>query len=243
MQASPGNERKMAWSDLQDLFPDFAEPETWLAKLQKHADLVAAAFPQVRVTAVDADDAVRRNYAESLELLRIMLAMRDVPSLADVGSGGGFPGMVIACVLNDRSVHLVESLRKRATLLTAVAEALGLKHVTVHPARAEEAGRGPLRDAVSVVTARAVAPLRELLEYTAPLAATRGSLFFPKGSGIEDEIAAAENAMDVLQCQVRTRTKMRPEISPVLTVLCLEKVGTTPERYPRRPGMPAKHPL
>jgi 16S rRNA (guanine527-N7)-methyltransferase len=243
MRASPENERKMSWSDLPDLFPGYAAPETWLAKLQKHADLVAAASPQVRVTAVDAHDAIRRNYAESLELLRIMLATRDVPAVVDVGSGGGFPGMVIACVLNDRPVHLVESLRKRGTLLTAVAEALGLKHVTVHPARAEEAGRGPLRDAVPIVTARAVAELRELLEYTAPLAATGGSLFFPKGSIIEDEIAAAGNAMDLLQCEVRGRTKMRAEISPVLTVLCLEKVGTTPERYPRRPGMPAKHPL
>lgn len=233
----------MVWSDLQDLFPDFAQPETWLAKLQKHAELVAAASPQVRVTAVDADDAIRRNYAESLELLRIMLAMRDAPAVVDVGSGGGFPGMVIACVLNDRPIHLVEPLRKRATLLAAVAEALSLTHVSVHPLRAEEAGRGPLRDAVPIVTARAVAPLRELLEYTAPLAATGGGLFFPKGSGIEEEITAAGNAMDVLQCEVLARTEMRPEISPVLTVLCLEKAGTTPERYPRRPGVPAKRPL
>ena len=151
--------------------------------------------------------------------------------------------MVIACVLDDRPVYLVESLRKRADLLTAMAEALGLKHVKVYAARAEEAGRGELRDAVPVVTARAVAPLRELLEYTAPLASPGGSLFFPKGSGVEGEIVAAASAIEVLQCEVRSRVSMRAEISPLLSVVCLEKIGPTPGRYPRRPGMPAKHPL
>ncbi len=243
MQASPENERKMSWEDLPGLFPGFKAPGTWLAKLKRHADLVAEAAPRVRVTAVDTADAIRRQYAESLELLRIMTAERDVPAIADVGSGGGFPGIVIACVLPDRPVHLVESLQKRAELLIALAEALGLKHVKVHAARAEDAGRGELRDAIPVVTARALAPLRELAEYTAPLTAAGGSLFFPKGSGIEEEAAAAANALDLLRCEVRARVPMRPEISAVLTVLCLEKTGPTPERYPRRAGMPARRPL
>lgn len=243
MQASPGNERKLAWSDLPGLFPGYQAPETWLPKLQRHAEMVAEAATRVRVTSVDTEDAIRRQYAESLELLRIMLEQRAIPAIADVGSGGGFPGIVIACVLGDRPVYLVESLKKRAELLAAIAAELGLKNVMVQASRAEEAGRGELRDAVPIVTARALAPLRELIEYTAPLAATGGALFFPKGSGLEDEVLGAANAMDLLRCGLRDRVPMRAEISPLLTVLCLDKIGPTPGRYPRRPGMPAKHPL
>jgi len=233
----------MLWTDLPGLFPGYRSPGTWLPKLQKHADMVFQASPRVRVTAVDADDAIRRQYAESLELLRIMLEARDIPAIVDVGSGGGFPGMVIACLLNDTPVHLVESLKKRAELLTALADALELKQVKVYALRAEEAGRGELREAVPVVTARAVAPLRELLEYTSPLATPGGSLFFPKGSGVDEEVAAAESAMALLKCEMRARIPMRAEISPVLSVLWFQKTAPTPERYPRRPGMPAKHPL
>jgi 16S rRNA (guanine527-N7)-methyltransferase len=243
MQASPGNERKLSWNDLPALFPGFRAPKTWLPRLQKHAHLVAEAAPRVRVSAVDPADAIRRHYAESLELLRIILAERDVTAVADVGSGGGFPGLVIACVLDDCPVHLVESLQKRAKLLADLAEALGLRHVTVHALRGEEAGRGELRDGLPIVTARAVAPLHELLEYTAPLAATGGSLFFPKGSGLSEELTTAKRAMEALNCEVRAQIPMRAEINPLVSVLRLDKRGPTPERYPRRPGMPAKHPL
>ncbi len=187
---------------------------------------------------------VQRHYAESLELLRIAEEFGGRASIiTDVGSGGGYPGLVIAILRPDSTVHLVEPLQKRARLLASIAAELGLENVNVHPIRAEEAGRGLLRDAAQFVTARAVAALPELLEYTAPLAATGATLAFPKGSALPEELAASANALRELSCEHRAIAPMRAEVNGAVTVLVLEKAGPTTDRYPRRPGIPAKRPL
>lgn len=234
----------LGWDSLPVLFPDFPRPDRWLQLLQRHAALVQDAAKRVRVTAVTADEAVRRQYAESLELLRIIEHARGVPAaLADVGSGGGFPGLVIAAVRPGTAVHLVEPLQKRANLLREMALHLGLENVTVHPLRAEDAGRGPLRDMFPVVTARAVAELRELLEYTAPLASSGGIIALPKGSGFDVELGNAARACSELCCEFVEFVRMREAVSHTLGVALLRKAGDTPAPYPRRPGMPGKRPL
>jgi 16S rRNA (guanine527-N7)-methyltransferase len=237
-----GTAGELDWPDLPGLFPGFENPERWLPLLQRHAALVQAAAPRVKVSSVDPRAAVRRQYAESLEVLRVARLFSPASLLVDVGSGGGFPGLAIACVEPETAVHLVEPLRKRARLLAELARELGLANVAVHPERAEEAGRGPLRDFSPLVTARAVAPLRELLEYTAPLAAPGGYLVLPKGSGATEELCEAAAAMATLACTCEQTVPMRPEVSG-LRVVVLRKTGPTPPAYPRRPGMPAKRPL
>lgn len=235
----------MNWDELPALFPVFPEPGRWLPRLQLHLSLLQAAAAKTRVTAVAPEDAVRRHFAESLEIWRIAAGLFATPPslVVDVGSGGGFPGLVIACVAPGSAFHLVEPLQKRARLLAELAEALALDNVTVHPARAEDAARGPLRDAAGLVTARAVAPLRELLEYTAPFAAAAGLLVLPKGSGVSDELAAAYDAATELACRHRASTPMRPEVSSLLSVIVFEKLAPTPARYPRRAGVPSRKPL
>ncbi|MEO9254904.1 MAG: 16S rRNA (guanine(527)-N(7))-methyltransferase RsmG, partial [Tepidiformaceae bacterium] len=150
--------------------------------LQRHAVLIEEASPRIRVSSVSPEEAIRRHYAESLELLRIMESSGPLPQLADVGSGGGYPGLVIAAVRPELEIVLIEPLQKRARLLTELATALDLRNVQVQAIRAEEAGRSALRDSCSVVAARAVANLSELLEYTAPLTADHGRIYLPKGS-------------------------------------------------------------
>lgn len=140
-------------------------------------------------------------------------------------------------------VHLVEARRKRANLLEEMAEALGLANVTAHGERAEEAGRGALRERADLVIARAVAPLPVLLEYTAPLAATGGTIAAVKGSRGEAELAEAETALVALNCEHTGTEQMRSEIAGQMRVLLFRKRGATPTRYPRRPGMPEKRPL
>jgi 16S rRNA (guanine527-N7)-methyltransferase len=231
------------WVDLPALFPAFPAPERWLPQLQRHAQLVAEAAPHTRVSAVGSDEVVRRQYAESLEILRIIENARAMRSLVDIGSGGGFPGLVIAAVRPGIAVHLVEPLQKRARLLEECVEDLGLANVTVHAIRAEEAGGGMLRDAADVATARAVAGLRVLLEYSAPLTATSGLIALPKGSGLEAEFAGAGHALAQLGCEHERTVPMRPELSTTLRVALFRKLAPTPPGYPRRPGMAAKRPL
>jgi 16S rRNA (guanine527-N7)-methyltransferase len=195
------------------------------------------------VTAVPPGEAVRRHYAESLELLRLADAAGWDGMICDVGSGGGYPGLVIAAIVPGTVVHLVEPLQKRARLLTWLAEELGLGNVRVHASRAEDAARTQLRDACGLVTARAVAGLSEVLEYTSPFAHDGGLVALPKGSGLDAEVEQGATAMELLGVDIDSRQRMREEVSGHIDVLLLRKVGQTNERYPRRAGMAAKRPL
>jgi 16S rRNA (guanine527-N7)-methyltransferase len=235
----------MEWADIPDLFPGLEAPGRWLPLLQRHAELLAGASDRARVTSVAPEDAIRRHYAESLETWCIALdALGQPPTLVvDVGSGGGFPGLVMGCVAADCRVALVEPLKKRASLLSELAAALELSNVEVVAERAEEAGRGPLRGSAGLVTARAVAALPELLEYTAPFAAIGARLCLPKGSGWESELAAAGAAQREFGCTFVRRVPMRRAVSESIAVLLFEQTGAVPQRYPRRPGLPGKRPV
>ena len=233
----------LTWDGLIALFPEFPGAGRWLPLLEQHAELIASARSRVRVTSVREEDIVRRHYAESLETLRIATEVGWGGVICDVGSGGGYPGMVFAAVLPDTEVHMVEPLQKRAKLLQWMARELGMPNVRVHAERAEEAGHGPLRDSCGLVTARAVAELRELLEYTAPLAADGALLAIPKGSALERELAVAKGAMQALSVDLERRVAMRGEISAHVEVASFRKHGMTPAAYPRRPGVPGKRPL
>lgn len=235
----------MEWDELPALFPGFEGPSRWLPLLRRHHELLAEAAAHTRVTAVAAEDAVQRHYAESLEILRIAAEeLQHAPArAADVGSGGGFPGMVMACVWPDTFVALSEPLQKRARLLDAWAEQLGLANVEVSGQRAEEAGRGALRDACDLVTARAVTALPALLEYTAPLAAPGALLALPKGSGGATELEQAAAALRELACSEPRSVGMRSVISTTVSVIVVEKIAATPLKYPRRAGTPERKPL
>lgn len=234
----------LTWDALPGLFPEAEGAARWLPELQRHASLLEAATARVRVSSVSPGEAVRRQYAESLELFRIAQAHApDLTGFVDVGSGGGFPGMVLAIAYPRITAHLVEPLQKRAGLLREMAESLGLNNVAVHAVRAEEAGRGPLRDSGALVMARAVAGLSELLEYTAPLAVPGGLIALPKGSNFPDELAGAGEALAALKCEFVAFEAMREEVSNTLGVALVRKTAATPPAYPRRAGVPGKRPL
>lgn len=233
------------WDALPSLFPGFAEPTRWLPLLQQHAALLQDASPAVRATAIDAGETPSRLYAESLETLRIALSHVDRPveRFVDVGSGGGFPGLVAAALFPGWDTVLIESHGRKAALLREIAAQLGLTRVTVQHTRAEDAGRGELRDSACLVTAKAVAELRVALEYTAPIARVGGIIALPKGSRLPEEEAEAQSAMSALAVEYVRREPMRSEISATPWTAIFRKVAATPAALPRRAGMPSKHPL
>lgn len=112
--------------------------------------------------------------------------------LADVGSGAGLPGLVIAAMEPDRPVTLIEPMERRAAWLDEASGALGLTNVEVVRARAEDA---PLRGRYDAVTARAVAPVARLVRWCAPLLAPEGAMVLLKGSSAEAEVAEARGAL------------------------------------------------
>lgn len=154
-------------------------------------------------------------------------------TLADLGSGAGLPGIVVALLRPDVSVTLIESQQRRAGFLRECVVELGLDNVAVWRGRAQEvdpARRWP------AVTARAVAPLRELLPLARPLLGARGSLYAIKGSRAREEIAAARQ--QIVECgidSVHVHELGAPLLKPATTVVVL-RVGAVaaPQRDPQR---------
>jgi 16S rRNA (guanine527-N7)-methyltransferase len=171
-----------------------------------------------RINLVSGHDAAlirERHVIDSLQLLPL-LPPGDAP-IADLGSGGGFPGLVLA-IGTRRPVHLIESDRRKAAFLTECAARLSLAHVRVHASRIEDARLPPL----AAVTARALAPLPELLRLAAPLLAPGGVGLFPKGRSAEGELTAARAAWTFKAERFASRT------DPEATLLRLSDIAPAP---------------
>jgi 16S rRNA (guanine(527)-N(7))-methyltransferase RsmG len=153
-------------------------------RLRAYLDLLLAWNARINLIAPATEAmAWERHVLDSWQLLPL-LPPRGV--LADLGSGGGLPGLVLA-IGREEETHLVESDRRKAAFLREAARTLGLAHVRVQAARIE-AARLPK---VAVVTARALAPLDALLRQAHGIVAPAGVAVFPKGRGAEDELTAA----------------------------------------------------
>lgn len=164
----------------------------------------------------------------------------------DIGSGGGLPGMIIAIARPDWEVVLLDSLRKRCDFMVKAAGEVGVSNVSVVWRRAEEAGRdSELRERFDLVIARAVAELRILSELCLPFVTCGGHWVAPKGSDPNDEVVAARNVISMLGGEL---IDVQPTASLTSdgnyrTAVVVRKIKTTPEKFPRRPGIPNKRPL
>jgi 16S rRNA (guanine527-N7)-methyltransferase len=203
-------------------------------------DLVAA--EPAAVTAVrDPAEGVDVHVADSLVALELP-AVRAASRIADLGSGGGFPGLALAIALPTAHVALVESVGRKCAFLAGAAASLGLANVAVVNARAEawEEGLG----AHDLVVARALAPLPVIVEYAAPLLALDGLLVAWKGRSDSDEEADARAAAAALGMSEPAVTPAEPFPGSRDRRLYLSlKVSLTPRGYPRREGMARKRPL
>jgi 16S rRNA (guanine527-N7)-methyltransferase len=145
-----------------------------------------------------------RHISDSLQLIALAPSAR---TWIDLGSGGGFPGLVIACALSGQvgaRVHLVESTKKKAVFLEEAARALDLP-VSVHPVRIEEFVTS-FDGHADVVTARALAPLDKLLELAAPLLKTGAKGLFLKGQDVEAELTQAAKCWTIQLTLVPSKT-------------------------------------
>ena len=209
------------------------------ARLRRLLDLVQESHHSL--TAVrDPVAGVEVHIADSLAGLSVE-AIQSAKLIADLGSGAGFPGLVLALARPEARVVLVESVGKKAGFLADAAEELRLENVEVVGGRAEawEAGLG----ACDVVTARALARLDVLLEYAAPLLRGEGALVAWKGKRDKGEETAAWKAGKILGMEAPVpRIVPGPDGSERHLYLS-RKLRSTPAGYPRRPGMAAKRPL
>ena len=198
----------------------------------------------LNLTAItEARDVAVKHVADSLTCL-LVAQWPTGARVCDVGTGGGFPGMVIAIVRPDLAVHLIDAVGKKLAFLSSVAQELGLRATTWH-GRAEELGRDRrLRESHDVVVARAVARLSVLAEYCLPLCKVGGWFVAMKGPGVVEELEEGRRALHVLGGRVDSVREIElPCEAGKRTLIIVRKERATPPAYPRRPGIPAKRPL
>lgn len=225
---------------LRGLAERFALPPAAPAALERLLALTVS-DPRAPTAIRDATRGADEHVADALVALRLDAVVR-ARRLADLGSGAGFPGLVLAAALPEAHVCLVESNVRKCEFLELAIREMGLRNARVVPERVEAWQAGLRR--CDLVTARAVAPLNVLVEYAAPLLLARGALVAWKGR--RDVFEEGDGAV------AAASTGLKPvAVYPVRPWQGAEnrhlhlylKVGSTPNRYPRRPGMANKRPL
>ncbi|MCE5172484.1 16S rRNA (guanine(527)-N(7))-methyltransferase RsmG [Paenibacillus profundus] len=171
--------------------------------------------------------------------------MADVQSMADIGSGAGFPGIPLKIMFPHIQLTIVDSLNKRVQFLNHLSQELGLIGVTCIHGRAEEVARKPEhRDRYDLATARAVARLNVLNEFCLPFVRPGGTFAAMKGTNPQEELVEAKRSLQVLQAQFVSDCALKLPIEQAERhIVIVKKTGPTPKAYPRKPGTPLKSPI
>lgn len=217
--------------------------ETALARLDTYAAFLAEYNQKVNLTAItDPAGIAVKHFEDSLALLRFL----DLPRgcrVADVGTGAGFPGMVLLIARPDLQLTLMDSTKKKLVFLQQLLQKLDLSATVLHT-RAEEAGQNPsYREQFDVLTARAVAELRVLAEYCLPLVKTGGHFAAMKAALIADERKNAAHALSVLGAKVEVQRDYALSNGDGRSLLLMKKISQTSPKYPRPSALIAKKPL
>ncbi len=194
----------------------------------------------MNLTAIrDKKGMLEKHFIDSLLLTKII--MENEKNIIDVGTGAGFPGLVLAIFYPDKSFLLVDSVRKKVEFIREVIEKLDLENVETSFERAEEIIRDK-REAFDVALCRGVANLRVILEYMLPFVKV-GGRFLPQKQNL-NELEESERALKILRGEVKDIYKFTlPESGDGRIVLEILKAGRTDSKYPRKTGIPTKKPL
>ena len=218
--------------------------QQWM-KFEQYHSLLAEWNQKMNLTAIlDRDDIYVKHFYDSISL-SFFVPLSDIETIADIGSGAGFPSIPLKIVYPHLKVTIIDALNKRITFLRHLVETLGLEHVDCVHARAEDAARLPEhRDAYDLVTARAVAKMNVLNELCLPFVKRSGLFVAMKGSQIKQELGEAETSFRLLNGELEhVHRFLLPEEQAERHLVVVRKMGDTPKKFPRKAGDPARHPL
>ena len=221
-----------------------------LRALDTYAAMLVKTNEVMNLTNITDDEGIAvRHFIDSLTLVPYIReeqkrAGREDLCIIDVGTGAGFPGIVLKIAVPDIRLTLLDSLQKRLNFLDEVSSALGLENVKTIHGRAEDAGHDPsLREKYDVSCARAVANLPVLCEYCLPFVSKGGAFLAMKGN-VDDEEKASGKALKILGGEKeRTDSFLLPGTDMNRSIVVVRKIRSTPSRYPRQAGKPSKNPL
>lgn len=228
---------KKGFSDLK-----MAVSEKQIEQLVQYAKMLTEWNEKVNLTAItEPIEIAEKHFLDCAMCLKTGVSGKVI----DVGTGAGFPGLVLKILKPDMELCLLDSLQKRIAFLEAVSESLGLTGISFVHARAEDGGRDvALRETFDFAVARAVANLSTLSEYCLPFVRVGGSFVAMKGPKAAEEMEQAKNAVlklggtffDVCEEKI-------PETCYEHVIITIKKVRPTSAQFPRKAGKPAKQPL
>lgn len=217
--------------------------EEQIIQFYKYMNLLIEWNKKINLTSIEEpQEIILKHFIDSLT---INSYIEDNQTLVDVGTGAGFPGIPIKIYRPNVKIVLVDSLNKRINFLNEVIKELNLKDIETVHSRVEDFGKNSkYRESFDIVTARAVSNLAVLSEYLVPLTKIGGNCICMKGNEIEEECNNAKNAIKILGGKIsKIDTFKLPENDISRNIIVIQKTNKTPNKYPRKAGIPSKEPL
>ena len=198
----------------------------------------------MNLTAItDFSEVILKHFIDSLSIVKIISP--NGKKIIDVGTGAGFPGIPIKIAFPETQIVLLDSLNKRIKFLNEIIQLLELKNIEAIHGRAEDYGKNiEYREKFDLCVSRAVANLSSLSEYCIPFVRLNGSFISYKSGKASEEIDAAQHAIKTLGGKIRATTDfLLPNTDMDRTLVSIQKIKSTPKKYPRAAGKPSKEPL
>lgn len=222
---------------------DIKFTEEQLNQFYEYMNLLLEWNEKINLTAITApNEVILKHFIDSLTINKYI---KENSTLADVGTGAGFPGIPLKILRPDLKITLVDSLNKRINFLNEVINKLNLVNIETVHSRIEDFGKDKkYRESFDFVTARAVANLAVLSEYLLPIAKVGGQCVCMKGSSVEEELSNGKNAIKVLGGNIKNIDEfVLPDSDMSRNVIIIDKIKNTSNKYPRKAGIPVKEPL
>lgn len=216
-----------------------------MEQFHQYFDLIISANNKINLTAItERNEVNKKHFIDSLCLIKYIDCAENIFNVIDVGTGAGFPGIPLKIVYPHLKLTLLDSINKRVDFLNKVIIELGLSDIEALHGRAEDfSHQSDFRENYDLCVSRAVANLSTLSEYCLPFVKP-GGLFIAYKTKISTEVAEAGNSVSLLGGEFDKQISFAlPNSDISRTLIGIKKINQTPEKYPRRAGMPSKKPL
>lgn len=208
-----------------------------------YMNLILSWNEKINLTAITEEkDIIVKHFIDSMSIDKYV---KENNIVMDMGTGAGFPGIPLKIINDNQKFILIDSLNKRIKFLEEVKEELRLDKLELIHSRAEDLAKNKnYREKIDIVVSRAVANLQVLVEYMLPFTKIGGLCICMKGPNIKDEIENSKNAIDILGGRIEKIENLLLDSGEMeRNIIIIRKVKETPNKYPRKAGMPIKQPL
>ena len=214
-------------------------------QFERYFELLVEWNEKINLTAItEKEEVYLKHFYDSIAPILQGLIENQEIKLLDIGAGAGFPSLPMKILYPQLDVTIIDSLNKRINFLQLLAEKLGLEGVHFYHGRAEDFAQDKIfRAQFDIVTARAVARMQVLSELTIPYLKVGGKLLALKASNAPEELTESKNALNLLFSKVEDNISYTLPNGDPRYITIVEKKKETPNKYPRKAGMPNKRPL